>query len=100
MKSFCVKNAPDCPFLQFAQELLQTFGTSLGEVALQPSTGGIFKIYLYHEELAASEDELSKIQEYLLWDRKAEGGFPGMWLTLFFLNQILALPPRRVSERI
>jgi len=60
----------------FAQELLQTFGTTLGEVALQPSTGGTFKIYLYDEDPAASADEPASIQEYLLWDRKAEGGFP------------------------
>ena len=29
-----------------AQELLQTFGTDLGEVALVPGTGGIFEIRL------------------------------------------------------
>jgi len=73
---------------------LQTFSTSLGEVALQPSTGGIFKIYLYNEERAASKDEPATIQEYLLWDRKAEGGFPGMApLTLF-----LKLCRRGMSE--
>ncbi|KAH8658732.1 Rdx type Seleno protein, partial [Tricladium varicosporioides] len=47
----------------FAQELLSTFSTSLGEVALQPSTGGTFRAP-------------ATIQKHLLWDRKAEGGFP------------------------
>ncbi|PSS00976.1 Rdx type Seleno protein, partial [Coniella lustricola] len=40
----------------FAQELLSTFSTALGEVALQPSTGGTFSC--------------------VLWDRKIDGGFP------------------------
>ena len=44
-----------------AQELLSTFGTELGEVALVPGTGGIFTI--------ACNDRL-------IWDRKRDGGFP------------------------
>ena len=44
-----------------AQELLATFGTDLGEVALVPGTGGIFHI--------AYEGDL-------VWDRKRDGGFP------------------------
>ncbi len=44
-----------------AQELLMTFGTDLGEVALLPGTGGIFQIR-YGDEL--------------IWDRKVDGGFP------------------------
>ncbi|KAH6653848.1 Rdx family-domain-containing protein, partial [Truncatella angustata] len=45
----------------YAQELLSTFSTSLGEVALQPSTGGTF---------------VATIQTRTLWDRKTDGGFP------------------------
>ena len=45
-----------------AQELLQTFGQSLGEVALVPGTGGIFEI---------------RVDGTLVWERKADGGFPG-----------------------
>ena len=45
-----------------AQELLQTFGTDLGEVALIPGTGGIFEI---------------RLGEELIWERKRDGGFPG-----------------------
>ncbi len=44
-----------------AQELLSTFGTDLGEVALVPGTGGIFEITCNGE---------------LIWERKRDGGFP------------------------
>ena len=44
-----------------AQELLTTFEQELGEVALVPGAGGVFVVRL--------DDEL-------LWDRKARGGFP------------------------
>src|SRR6476646_208156 len=44
-----------------AQELLSTFGTDLGEVSLQPGTGGVFVI-TYDGEV--------------IWERKADGDFP------------------------
>ena len=44
-----------------AQELLHTFGTALGEVALQPGTGGVFTITL---------------DGHAVWDRTVDGGFP------------------------
>ncbi|MDV6280234.1 SelT/SelW/SelH family protein [Rhodococcus jostii] len=44
-----------------AQELLGTFGQELGEVALVPGTGGIFRI---------------TVDDELIWDRKEQGGFP------------------------
>jgi selenoprotein W-related protein len=44
-----------------AQELLQTFGDDLGEVALIPGTGGIFTVSLGGE---------------VIWDRKEKQGFP------------------------
>ena len=44
-----------------AQELLSTFGTDLGEVSLQPGTGGVFVI-TYDGEV--------------IWERKTDGGFP------------------------
>lgn len=44
-----------------AQELLSTFGTDLGEVALVPGTGGVFEI--------ACDGET-------VWERKRDGGFP------------------------
>jgi selenoprotein W-related protein len=45
-----------------AQELLSTFGDSLGEVALIPGTGGNFEIHA---------------GATLIWERKRDGGFPG-----------------------
>lgn len=44
-----------------AQELLTTFESELGEVALQPGTGGIFEVHLNGE---------------LIYSRKAQGRFP------------------------
>ncbi|MEK6476049.1 SelT/SelW/SelH family protein [Catalinimonas sp. 4WD22] len=44
-----------------AQELLTTFESELGEVALQPGTGGIFDV---------------KLDGELIYSRKAEGRFP------------------------
>lgn len=44
-----------------AQELLSTFAGDLGSVTLVPGTGGIFQI---------------TVDDHLIWDRKAEGGFP------------------------
>lgn len=44
-----------------AQELLSTFGQSVGEVALLPGTGGIFEI---------------RCEGRLIWERKRDGGFP------------------------
>jgi len=44
-----------------AQELLSTFSTDLGEVALSPGTGGVFRI---------------SYDDQPIWDRQADGGFP------------------------
>jgi selenoprotein W-related protein len=44
-----------------AQELLTTFETELGEVALIPGTGGVFKV---------------RVDGQLVWSRKDEGRFP------------------------
>ena len=44
-----------------AQELLSTFGTDIGEVALVPGTGGIFEI---------------ACDGARVWERKEDGGFP------------------------
>ncbi|GAP91126.1 putative selenoprotein W-like protein [Rosellinia necatrix] len=73
----------------FAQELLSTFSTSLGEVALQPTTGGIFVVEIYHADLGAEvagardttptttgPGPSPTTQHRVLWDRKVDGGFP------------------------
>ncbi|MEW5888295.1 MAG: SelT/SelW/SelH family protein [Pseudomonadota bacterium] len=44
-----------------AQELLTTFETELGEVALIPGTGGVFTV---------------RVDGQAVWSRKDEGGFP------------------------
>jgi predicted Rdx family selenoprotein len=74
---------------QFAQELLSTFSTSLGEVGLRPGMGGVFVVEIFYQ--ASSEqppttanevDDPAKtsasptIQRRVLWDRKVDGGFP------------------------
>lgn len=44
-----------------AQELLSTFADDLGEVALVPARGGVFRIEYNGDEL---------------WERQRDGGFP------------------------
>ncbi len=44
-----------------AQELLNTFTIELGEVALVPGTGGVFRI---------------AVGDVVVWDRSVDGGFP------------------------
>lgn len=62
----------------FGQELLSTFGTSIGEIALIPATGGLFTVHLTYKPERTTEDssEDVAVQQVLIWDRKAEGGFP------------------------
>jgi len=57
----------------FAQELLSTFSTSLGEVSLLPSIGGTFVVTIYHQDRSAAAGVLKTTT---LWDRKVDGGFP------------------------
>lgn len=58
----------------FSQELQSTFGTALGEVAVIPATGGIFQVHLTYREGGGGGN--GEVKEVLIWDRKAEGGFP------------------------
>lgn len=44
-----------------AQELLTSFSTDLGEVALRPGTGGVFTV---------------TVDDQPVWDRVVDGGFP------------------------
>jgi selenoprotein W-related protein len=44
-----------------AQELLTTFNTEIGEIALIPGTGGVFEI---------------RVDTETVWSRVADGGFP------------------------
>lgn len=53
---------------------------SLGEVALQPATGGIFVVEIYYADTSTATqsdpDPNPTIQRRVLWDRREEGGFP------------------------
>ncbi|OJZ92589.1 hypothetical protein ASPFODRAFT_202368 [Aspergillus luchuensis CBS 106.47] len=101
-----IKYCTQCKWLlraaYFAQELLSTFSTQLGEVALVPATGGVFTVTMYYssssypttsasststgtaqgEEVPVAVagtgdgDEEKDITEIILWDRKTNGGFP------------------------
>ncbi|OAL71057.1 hypothetical protein A7D00_4719 [Trichophyton violaceum] len=55
----------------FAQELLSTFSTALGEVSLVPGTGGVFTVTIQHASNVNFTTHTS-----VLWDRKINGGFP------------------------
>lgn len=69
MKRVAIEYCTQCRWLLragwMAQELLSTFGTELGEVALVPGAGGIFRITVDDEQV---------------WDRKTDGGFPEITL--------------------
>lgn len=66
---------------KYAQELLSTFSIALGEVALQPSTGGTFIVTIHTpaptaSASASSPSEPPSIQSTILWNRKTDQGFP------------------------
>ncbi|KAJ5861212.1 uncharacterized protein N7529_008522 [Penicillium soppii] len=69
----------------FAQELLSTFGTDLGEVALVPMTGGVFTVTIWHD--TAGQDSA---QENILWDRKRDGGFPEVKALKSLVRNVIA----------
>ncbi|KAI9675124.1 MAG: hypothetical protein M1817_001532 [Caeruleum heppii] len=89
------------PIIQFAQELISTFSTALGEVSLIPATGGVFTVEICHIDIAAEaeaeaeragaqedrgeegdaqaerqKEREMRVEKRVLWDRKVEGGFP------------------------
>lgn len=68
---------------KFAQELLSTFSTDLGEVALIPRTGGVFTVTVFHSPSpsTAAGDGNGNVKESVIWDRKRDGGFPGTCLS-------------------
>ncbi|TGZ85230.1 hypothetical protein EX30DRAFT_299302, partial [Ascodesmis nigricans] len=74
---FCTQCKWNLRAAYFAQELLQTFSTSIGEIALVPSTGGVFVVKMkYLTGSSTSENENAEVKTAILWDRKTEGGFP------------------------
>ncbi|KAJ5187791.1 hypothetical protein N7449_010785 [Penicillium cf. viridicatum] len=71
----------------FAQELLSTFGTDLGEVALVPKTGGVFTVTIWHGTMIDGE---ITTQESILWDRKRDGGFPEVKALKSLVRNVIA----------
>ncbi|GMM50247.1 hypothetical protein DASB73_012050 [Starmerella bacillaris] len=63
---FCTKCKWNLRAAWYAQELLQTFDSQLGEVAMSPADGGVFQVYVQLQ---------SDLEPQLVWDRK-EKGFP------------------------
>lgn len=63
---FCTKCKWNLRAAWYAQELLQTFDSQLGEVAMSPSGSGVFQVFIQTSKDAEVE---------LIWDRK-EKGFP------------------------
>ncbi|RJE20333.1 selenoprotein [Aspergillus sclerotialis] len=69
---------------KFAQELLSTFSTDLGEVALIPSRGGVFTVTVFYSPSpspftstsTSTGEENGDVKETVIWDRKRDGGFP------------------------
>jgi predicted Rdx family selenoprotein len=61
--------------MQFAQELLSTFSTALGEVALVPVSGGVFVVTVSR----SAAETAGQVEEDVIWDRKRDGGFPGLF---------------------
>ena len=60
----------------YAQELLSTFSTVIGEIALIPATGGVFTVTLtYQAKVQGCDKDELEVKSVLLWDRKTEG-FP------------------------
>ena len=78
----------------FGQELLSTFGTALSEVALRPSTGGVFTVQVTAYQEPADQESAAtaggaasrEIVQKGLWDRKVDGGFPGTLRPLVAFN--------------
>ena len=62
-----IEYCTDCRWLLrsawMAQELLTTFESELGEVALQPGSGGVFEV---------------RVNGETLWSRKEQGRFPDL----------------------
>ncbi|KAI5299355.1 hypothetical protein KEM55_002259 [Ascosphaera atra] len=71
---FCTQCKWNLRAAYFAQELLQTFSTQLGEVSLMPAAGGVFTITMLYARDGTGGSQ--SYEEIVLWDRKTQGGFP------------------------
>ncbi|KAJ9615626.1 hypothetical protein H2200_001701 [Cladophialophora chaetospira] len=77
---FCTQCKWNLRAAYYAQELLQTFSTSVGEIALVPATGGIFTVIMTHRNSEgqgeSSTETAAEVTNTIVWDRKIDGGFP------------------------
>lgn len=64
---FCTKCKWNLRAAWYLQELLSTFGSDLGEVAMAPGESGVFRVTL----MVSSDSAPLEV-----WDRKSMGGFP------------------------
>jgi hypothetical protein len=67
-----------------------------------PRTGGLFRVTIFPSAstptLPSDEGEGAGEEGKVLWDRKRDGGFPGMYLPFFFsssLSEVGVLIPER-----
>lgn len=63
--TYCTQCKWQLRAMWYAGELLQTFDAEVGEVALRPATGGMFRV-----------DVTVDGAETAVWNRKRDGGFP------------------------
>ncbi|RCI14805.1 hypothetical protein L249_6491 [Ophiocordyceps polyrhachis-furcata BCC 54312] len=84
---FCVQCRWMLRAAYYAQELLSTFAQAIGEVALQPCTGGTFVVAVTHRgqqqkatdantDADTDTDTDNNTTTTILWDRSVDGGFP------------------------
>ncbi|KAH3666728.1 hypothetical protein WICMUC_005545 [Wickerhamomyces mucosus] len=71
---FCTKCKWNLRAFWYAQELLQTFDSKLGEISLIPFESGVFRIELILEENINNNNP--GFNGILIWDRKINDGFP------------------------
>lgn len=73
----------------------------MGEVALQPSTGGVFTVEIFYlpASPAGQSDEV-KVQSKILWDRKTEGGFPGTLILNFRYTSNTSTEVKELKRRV
>jgi selT/selW/selH-like putative selenoprotein len=99
---FCTQCKWNLRAAYFAQELLSTFGSTIGEVALIPATGGVFTITLTYKPSETSEEEMTiegdedvKAMHIVLWDWKTDKTFPGTSGALLHFHPLTSLFSRK-----
>ncbi|AET37759.1 SelT/SelW/SelH family protein Ecym_1539 [Eremothecium cymbalariae DBVPG len=89
---FCTRCKWNLRSAWYLQELLQTFGDSLGEVSLIPGSTGIFKVLGY-----LNQDQETAETPIVIWDRKANGGFPDSKFLKQKVKELLFVEDKKVE---